>query len=203
MSAPVARAEGGARSRRLPRAWRREYSYLALVGIVVSVFGFLFFVLSWDLADLQRFEYAGIFLISLVGSASVVLPLPGAAVVVSSGQFVNDVAGIPFWLLVGLIAAVGETIGEMTGYLAGMGGKAVIEDRKSYRVLDRWMRRHGTGTMFALSVVPNPIFDIAGFMAGAVRMPIWRFAATVFVGKAIKNSALAAGGDAGLDALFG
>ena len=58
---------------------------------------------------------------------------------------------------------------------------------RHYRVLDRWMHRHGTVTVFGLSVIPNPVFDIAGFMAGAVRMPIWRFAGTVFVGKAIKN----------------
>ncbi len=188
---------------RLAPSWRREYAYLAIVAFIVTAFGFLFFLLNWDLADLQRFEYAGIFLISLIGSASVVLPLPGAAVVVSSGQFVDDVAGIPFWLLVGLVAAAGETIGEMTAYLAGMGGKAMLEERPAYRVLDRWMHHHGTVTIFGLSVIPNPVFDIAGFMAGAVRVPIWRFAGTVFVGKVIKNCALAAGGDAGLDALFG
>lgn len=183
--------------------WRREYNYIAAVVLIVSIFGFVFFALGWNLADLQRFEYAGIFLISLIGSASVILPLPGAAVVVSSGQFVSDVGGIPFWLVVGIVAAAGETIGEMTAYLAGMGGKVVLEDRATYRKLDSWMQRRGVGTMFVLSVVPNPVFDIAGFMAGAVRMPIWQFALTVFVGKTIKNCALAAGGDAGLDAIFG
>ena len=188
---------------RLAQSWRREYSYLAIVAFIVTGFGFLFFLFNWDLTDLKRFEYAGIFLISLIGSASVILPLPGAAVVVSSGQFVDDVAGVPFWLVVGIVAAAGETIGEMTAYLAGMGGKAMLEDRPAYRVLDRWMHRHGTVTVFGLSVVPNPVFDIAGFMAGAVRMPIWRFAGTVFVGKAIKNCSLAAGGNAGLNALFG
>lgn len=183
--------------------WRREYGYLIAVAALISVFGFLFFLLDWDLADLQRFGYVGVFLISLIGSASLVLPLPGAAVVVSSGQFVDNVGGLPFWLLVGLVAAAGETIGELTAYVAGMGGKVVIEEKASYRVLDHWMHRHGVATMFVLSVVPNPVFDVAGFMAGAVRMPIWQFALTVFVGKAIKNCALAAGGDAGLDALLG
>jgi uncharacterized membrane protein YdjX (TVP38/TMEM64 family) len=183
--------------------WRREYSYIAIVVLIVSVFAFVFFALGWNLADLQRFEYAGIFLISLIGSASVILPLPGAAVVVSSGQFVGNVGGIPFWLVVGIVAAAGETIGEMTAYLAGMGGKVVIEDRASYRKLDSWMQRRGRSTMFVLSVVPNPIFDIAGFMAGAVRMPIWQFALIVFIGKTVKNCALAAGGDASLDAIFG
>ena len=184
------------------RRWRREYAYLLAVAALVSLFAFIFFFLDVDLDELRRFGYLGIFLISLIGSASVILPLPGAAVVVSSGQFVDDVLGIPFWLVVGVIAAVGETIGELTAYLAGVGGKAVMEDRPAYRRLDTWMRRHGTLTMFALSVIPNPLFDIAGFMAGAVRMPLWRFLITVFIGKAIKNSVLALAGDASLEGIF-
>ena len=184
------------------RRWRREYAYLLGVGALISLFAFVFFFLDVDLDELRRFGYLGIFLISLIGSASVILPLPGAAVVVSSGQFVDDVLGIPFWLVVGIVAAFGETIGELTAYLAGVGGKAVIEDRPSYRRLERWMQRRGTWTIFALSVIPNPLFDIAGFMAGAVRMPLWRFLITVFIGKAIKNSVLALVGDASLEGIF-
>lgn len=169
---------------------------------LVALLGFLFLLLDLDLGELRQFGYAGIFLISLIGSASVVLPLPGAAVVVSSGQFVNDVLGIPFWLLVGIVASLGETIGELTGYLAGLGGKVVIEQRPLYRRLEHWMRRHGGATIFVLATVPNPVFDIAGFLAGAVRMPLWRFLAAVSLGKLIKNSLLALGGEIGLEALF-
>ncbi len=185
-----------------PKQWRREYTYLALIAGLIAVFAILFFLLDVQLEGLRDFGYAGIFLIALIGSASVILPLPGAAVVVGSSQFVDPVLGIPFWLVVGVVAALGETIGELTGYLAGVGGKAVMEDRPGYQRLDGWMQRHGSSTMFALSVIPNPFFDVAGFMAGAVRMPIWRFLVVVFIGKAIKNSMLALVGDFGLDALL-
>ena len=185
------------------RRWRREYSILVLVGLFLSILAFLFFFLDVDLNQLKRFGYLGIFLISLVGSASVALPLPGAAVVVGSGQFVDDIGGIPFFLIVGVVASLGETIGELTGYLAGMGGKVMIEDRPIYDRLDRWMRRHGITTMFVLSVVPNPVFDVGGFLAGAVRMPVWHFLLTVFIGKLIKNSMLALLGDVGVDAVIG
>ena len=199
--APAPKAPATAGRRRL-RRWRREYGYLALVAALVTLLGFLFLILDLDLGELRQFGYAGIFLISLIGSASVVLPLPGAAVVVSSGQFVNDVLGLPFWLLVGIVASLGETIGELTGYLAGLGGKVVIEQRPLYRRLERWMRRHGGATIFVLATVPNPVFDIAGFLAGTVRMPLWRFLAAVSLGKLIKNSLLALGGEIGLEALF-
>ena len=200
--APKAPATAGRRRLRRWRRWRREYGYLALVAALVALLGFLFLILDLDLGELRQFGYAGIFLISLIGSASVVLPLPGAAVVVSSGQFVNDVLGLPFWLLVGIVASLGETIGELTGYLAGLGGKVVIEQRPLYRRLERWMRRHGGATIFVFATVPNPVFDIAGFLAGAVRMPLLRFLAAVSLGKLIKNSLLALGGEIGLEALF-
>ncbi len=184
-----------------PRLWRREYTLLVLVGVLVSVLAFLFFFLDVDLEALKGLGYVGIFLISLIGSASMVLPLPGAAVVVGSSQFVDDVAGLPFWLLVGVLSAAGETLGELTGYAAGLGGSPMVEDRPLYRRFRGWMERHGIATMFALSAIPNPVFDIGGFMAGAVRMPMWRFMASVFTGKLIKNATLALGGDVGIAAL--
>lgn len=183
------------------RRWRSEYLALAVVALIVGVFALLFFGLGMDLADLKHLGYLGVFLIALIGSASVILPLPGAAVVVTSGQFLDDVGPVPFWLMVGIVASAGEALGELTGYLAGVGGKAIIGERPAYQGVQRWMERRGTATIFVLSVIPNPVFDIAGFMAGAVRMPLWTFLSAVFVGKTIKNALLALGGDAGIDVL--
>jgi membrane protein YqaA with SNARE-associated domain len=52
--------------------------------------------------------------------------------------------------------------------------------------------------MFALSVTPNPLFDVAGLCAGAVRMPLGRFFGTVLVGKIIKDTWMAALASAGV-----
>ena len=67
-----------------PKHWRREYTYLALVAGLIAIFAFLFFFLDVDLSGLRDFGYAGIFLISLIGSASVILPLPWSAAASSS-----------------------------------------------------------------------------------------------------------------------
>ena len=48
------------------------------------------------------------------------------------------------------------------------------------------MRRRGWVLLFLISVIPNPIFDIIGVAAGALRYPLWRFLAVVCVGKLIK-----------------
>jgi membrane protein YqaA with SNARE-associated domain len=53
------------------------------------------------------------------------------------------------------------------------------------------MLRFGMITLFVLSAVPNPFFEIAGLTAGAVRMNFWRFLGAVTAGKILRGLALA------------
>jgi membrane protein YqaA with SNARE-associated domain len=95
---------------------------------------------------------------------------------------------------VGLVAALGMTLGEMTGYLAGYGGGVVIENRRRYEQIRGYMQRYGLATIIVLAIIPNPFFDVAGVVAGALKMPVWKFMLACFVGKAIKAIAFAYAG---------
>jgi len=145
------------------------------------------FLLRQRLARLGAYGYPGIFLVSLSSSATIILPVPGLAVVFGMGGVLN-----PF--LVGLAAGMGDALGELTGYMAGYGGRAVVEDREMYERLESWMRRNGAATIFVLSAVPNPIFDLAGIAAGVLRFPLERFLLSCWVGKTIKATAFALAG---------
>lgn len=68
--------------------------------------------------------YLGVFLVAVLGNATVILPVPSMAITFGGGTFLNPI-------LVGLVAGVGEPLGELTGYMAGYGGSAIIEDRSS------------------------------------------------------------------------
>ncbi|MFN2168693.1 MAG: hypothetical protein ACK2U9_20865 [Anaerolineae bacterium] len=114
-------------------------------------------------AELAALGYPGIFLVSLLGNATIVLPAPSLALVFAMGSALA-------WPLVGLVAGAGEALGELTGYLAGMGGRAIIEDEKTYGRLVSWMERRGGITIFVLSAIPNPFFDLAGI--GPVRVQL-------------------------------
>ena len=46
-------------------------------------------------------------------------------------------------------------------------------------------------TLFALSVIPNPVFEVAGWTAGATRYPFWKFMASVGPGKILRGLLLA------------
>jgi len=137
-----------------------------------------------QLANLAGYGYLGVFLISLLGNATVILPVPSLAVVFAGGGVLNP-------LLVGLVAGLGEPLGELTGYLAGYGGSAVIADTPRFERVKDWMRRRGFLTLFVLSAIPNPLFDLAGIAAGALRYPVWRFLAACWLGKTSKALILA------------
>jgi membrane protein DedA with SNARE-associated domain len=192
------------------RGWtfiaRLEYVLLGAVGGFITALAFAFFYFDIDIAQLTTYGYIGVFAIGFISAASIVLPMPGVAAIVSGGALLDPILGIPAPIVVGLVGGVAEALGEMTGYAAGFGGSAIIQERSFYPVVESWMRRHGLITVFGLSAVPNPFLDLAGVAAGATRMPILRFFLGVWGGKTVKNIYLATGGLAlgeALRALFG
>ena len=180
--------------------WRLEYTLLLAVGFMLTLFAIAFFYFSTDVGDLKSYGYFGVFLINLIGAASILLPSPAAASVIGGGAFLDDFLGVPAWVWVGIVAGLGEAIGEFSGYAAGYGGRIYVEDKPSYQRIARWMERRGTVTMFLMSTIPNPLFDIAGLAAGAVQMPMRRFFFAVLSGKTIKNMWLAGLASAGVTA---
>lgn len=174
--------------------WRLEYSLIAISAGLVTGLALVFFLADVDLAQLNEYGYVGLFAISLISAASIVLPMPGAAAVTGAGAFLDPVLGIPTPILVGLVAGLAEAIGELTGYAAGYGGSMLFRERPIYPRIKAWMRKRGILTMFLLSSFPNPIVDVAGVAAGAVHMQLRRFFIGVLAGKIFKNIYLAAGG---------
>ncbi len=132
--------------------------------------------------QLQRFRtygYVGLFIITLLSNATVIFPAPSMVLPLTMATVLNPWA-------VAVIAAAGAALGELSGYLAGFTGKAFIEDYRLYQRVRGWMARHGEVVIFILAALPVPIFDLAGIIAGATRIPILRFLAWTFAGKLVK-----------------
>jgi membrane protein YqaA with SNARE-associated domain len=190
----VAAPAGPPESQRWRSLLRLEYLLLAAVGLLITTLAFIFFFFDVSLAQLNTYGYVGLFLVSLISAASIVLPMPGAAAIAGAGAVLEPVLGIPVPLMVGLVAGLAEALGEFTGYAAGYGGSGLFRDRPNYARVKSWMERRGMLTMFLLSCIPNPLVDVAGVAAGAVHMRIWTFFVGVFSGKVVKNIYLASGG---------
>jgi membrane protein YqaA with SNARE-associated domain len=180
------------------RLWRTEYTALCVVAFILAAFAYVVYVLDADPAGLRGYGYLGVFLIPFIGSASFILPMPGLAVIATGGAFLDPVFGIPPWIVVGLLAGLGEALGELTGYAAGYGGRAVLEQRRFMGRLEGWMHRQGSVVMFCMAALPNPFFDVAGVIAGVVRMPLWKFFIAVLLGKIVKSMYVAGAGALGI-----
>jgi len=167
--------------------WRFEYTLLIGVALMLTLFAIAFFYFSTDISNLKSYGYFGIFLINIIGAASILLPSPAAASVIGGAAFLEPFLGIPAWFWVGIVAGLGEAIGEFSGYAAGYGGRIMVEDKPSYLRIKAWMEKKGALTLFFLSCIPNPFFDVAGLAAGAVQMPMRTFFFAVLPGKIIKN----------------
>jgi membrane protein DedA with SNARE-associated domain len=184
--------EGATKNRR--RKILRIVALLVAFGISVAVF---LLRSEIDIEKLKPYRYIGIFVISFLAYATVLLPAPGAAFVFTIGAAFKEV---PFnTIRLALAAGSGAALGELSGYLAGMGGQAVLENRKIYQKFSGWMEKHGSVTVFALSALPNPLFDLVGLVAGALRMSPWKFLFWCWAGETLKMLVFAASGAAGLD----
>lgn len=123
--------------------------------------------------------YPGIFLIVFLSYASVLVPVPGLALVFA-------MSGVFHPLGVALAAALGATIGEISGYLAGYSGRAIIENWKRYETITAWVRKHGGPALLVLAAIPNPFFDVVGVAAGVLKIPLHKFLLWVFPGQLLK-----------------
>jgi len=163
-------------------------SALALV-VGISVGGYL---LRDQVEKFAVFGYPGIFLIVLISYATILMPVPGLAMVFALSGVLHPVG-------VALAAAAGGAIGECSGYLAGYGGRAVIENWKRYQTITAWVKKYGGPAILVLAALPNPFFDVVGVAAGVLKMPIHKFFMWVLPGQIIKMLYIAYAGSLSLE----
>jgi len=181
--------------------WTRPENLIRLGILTVVIIGIVAALLLRDNFGTAQVGYGAVALSALVASAGLVIPVPALATACATAVYLN-----PF--LVGLIAGTAESAGELCGYYLGYTGRQILAKNRFYQRLERWMRpegmrRHGWLLLFVVSLVPNPIFDIVGIAAGALRYPIWGFLAVVWVGKVLKFLIFACACVAGADWITG
>jgi membrane protein YqaA with SNARE-associated domain len=154
---------------------RQKIINVAIIVIVIALSIALYFFKD-QVRLLGNLGYVGLFLIGLISNASIIAPVPGLIILFTISVILN-----PFWSAV--IYAIGSGLGELTGYLVGFSGKGIIEHQKYYPRLESWMKKYGGFTIVFLALVPNFLFDVAGLVAGALKMPWYRFLLFVWLGR--------------------
>ena len=168
------------------RVWSNERLLKTLSIVLVLVLIATIIHLSDRLPNYKSVGYVGIFVLSFVGSASILVPVPGIASVCAGPGLLEL-----FPLGVALLASLAECIGELTGYLIGFSGRGFAENNRFYPRIERWMQRRGGIALLIASSIPNPLFDLVGIAAGTLRYPVWQFLMAVWAGKLIKSMTIA------------
>jgi membrane protein YqaA with SNARE-associated domain len=161
--------------------------YFILSLVVIDLASPSILVYNWILDFALVFGYFGAFFVAFLGNATFLIPIPYMIItfilgglVNTSGQFIFDP------LAVGLIAGLGATIGEMTGYLMGYAGSRFIEESQR-DAFSKYISKHPKATPFLiwfLAISPLPD-DFVILPLGAAKYPWWKVAIPQFIGKSM------------------
>lgn len=183
---PALAAGATPRARRLTSKNVVRGAGAALVAALALSLGYLALRFAPRLAALATYGYVGIFGLMIISGGSVFFPVPGMAGVFAAGMVWNP-------LLVGLAAGLGNSIGELTGYIAGRSGRTLLhaDERPFFQRADRYLRRFGFPALVLFAAIPNPVFDVVGIAAGCLGYSVKRFWLACAIGNTIKYTGFA------------
>ncbi len=182
------------------KAGSKKAAYLwGIAGVIATLLMAIAVVYYWEeVRALEEYGYIGAFLISILGGATIIIPVPMLAVIFALGGVMK------FTWLVGIANGVGETLGALTIYMTGYGGGTVFYASKhggiqsAYERLMRLMEQRGSLALFLLSAILNPFFYPAALAAGALRFGAKKYFIICWAGKTIKGMTVAYAGYWGL-----
>jgi membrane protein DedA with SNARE-associated domain len=188
--------------------WLAEHTVVRLLAVGSILLGALLpgslLLIFPSVTDhLEGFGYFGVFVTNLLSTSTVVIPVPGLT---ATGQalIIREGEHSAYPWLIGLLGGTAMGLGEVTLYYAGYLGAELARGREipgprwfrsGVRRMTsgtRWLMAHwGMVTLFVLSAVPNPFFEVAGLTAGSVRMSFRRFFIAAVAGKILRGILLA------------
>ena len=158
---------------------------ISLIVLIILSFGLMWLLqeavtlLHLPLDKFAELAYLNVFFSTLVCNLTILVPVPVATPIL--------IATATKWspVMVALAASIGGTFGELSGYYAGYLGKriAMTEQVAGYNRVTEWMNRYGIWAILFLAFQPVIPFDIAGLVAGAARVPMYKFLPALWAGK--------------------
>ncbi len=144
----------------------------------------------------QQFSYFGVFLISFIGSVSVVFPIPYTIVIFVLGSVLN-----PFFVAVS--GGLGAALGEFSGYALGYYGRAAVSEKRR-RKMDYMVKlfdRHGPIAIFLFALTPLPD-DLLFIPLGVMRYPFLKAFIPALLGKTLMTFILAYSGQQSIELIM-
>ncbi len=171
---------------------RKNVSRLIALSFSVAITGLILYFRQ-SLLNFAGWSYLGIFLLNFLASATIIFPMPGLLSVVAVATILQP-------LPTGLLAGLGSALGEITGYLSGYGGQLISTEHKHLKKIKHAIKTNGFLFFVLFSFIPNPVFDLAGIIAGLTNYSFLKFITACLLGRTARYLLLAYFGSASLSA---
>lgn len=195
--------------------WPRKEILFGVLAIVITI-GLCVTAIYYkddlmSMTHLAGYSLLGMLIVAFIAGSTVAItaiPIPYWLLVLTLPGILAPHWGIlaPIW--VGLISAVGASLGHLPTFMIGYGGGSLsrkvttkFKNRFYTRVMD-WAQRHGSWAVFGMSAILNPIHLPMTIAMGALRYPPHKFFLFSLLGNTVKSLFLAFCGYFGLGSLF-
>jgi membrane protein DedA with SNARE-associated domain len=160
------------------------------------------FILDFITATYNLLQWPGVVILMAVESACI--PFPSELIMPLAGWMLikEKSLGVAYTLMAGAYGALGNTIGSIIAYYAGMWagrpllnkyGRYILLSQHDLDIADRWFTKSGGWTVFISRVLPV-VRTYISLPAGIARMNIVKFIIYTFTGSFIWSTGLAYGG---------
>jgi len=161
--------------------WIQIAGVVAILAVAIVAIPF-----TEDLRSNSNYSYGALLIVNLIGGALFMMPGFSWASIATFTIALDNI-----WL-VALVGSTGQAIGEMYSYYLGRTASPLLPKHGRVEKLRMIVKRWGTPAIFILAATPNPIFDLAGAIAGAMKLGWKKFLVISFLGRLIKNLVIAA-----------
>lgn len=198
------------------RGYRRKGIIIGILTVVftislcVVVICYRDTLMGW--AHMEKYGLLGVFIFAFLAGSIVnfvATPVPYWLLVFTLPSILATQWGIfaPLW--VGLVSAIGATLGQLLTFMVGYSGSGLyrkftvnIDNRFYNRAMD-WAQRHGSWSVFIMSALFNPLHLPMTIAIAALRFPPAKYLLFSLLGNLVKSLFIAFCGYFGLTSLFG
>ncbi len=197
------------------RLWTKMGVFWAVLTVVVTVALCVLAIIYQDqlasIANFGGYSLIGVLVIAFIAGSLlsfVAIPLPYWLIVFTLPSVLKPQWHIWAPVTIGLVSAVGTTLGHLPTFMIGYGGGKLSEritskfKFKAYNKVIEWTKKHGGWAAFLMSAVFNPVHLPMTIAIGALRFPPPKFLLFSFLGNAVKSLFLAFAGYYGLTSLL-
>ncbi len=128
---------------------------------------------------LLQYSYFGVFLLSFIGTASIIIPVPYTLII-----FTLSLTGQWNSALLIVAGGLGSALGELTGYALGYFGRRVVSEERQRKMtyLVRVFDRYGPLAIFVFALTPLPD-DLLFIPLGIMRYKFYKAFVPSLIGK--------------------